>query len=514
MSNLTTASPVESGRFICSIDPVISESLITPPATPTDDSAITLNQPERVVTDTSSPPDSVSGVKRKLESKPKGGYVLPRHMRRALECVESVLTYRRAIPVGHIVGVSVGAEEPKPAEVMNVQEVPGGMFFYYVHFLNRHKKDADWVPETRISEFSNWDALRVPPDPIFSEPSSSSDVWSGFFQLSQLTKQTTAGSSAYAASSSSAHHDPHEYSPKTVVGIHFGPSRIKSWYRSPYPRQFWSVDQYLRVCDRCLAYGLTDSHQCPSSLWGTLVYEKESLVVREVDGSDSTSYCERLLLLSKLFLEDKRTSPDEASQSTQVTPFLFYVLMERSESGRERFVGYFSKYKVAKKDSPILSCILVMPTEQKRGFGKLLISISYELAKREGRQGSAERPLSGPGLAAFLSWWTWRMRSVVAHCYDGEVLTVAQLSELSGMTSEDVVETLKNCGAVKQWGSAPAGDVKLRESGKRARIKLTMDVMRALEKRSPKDRVFINEFDPALLSSQTRLCPAVQTPTK
>ena len=515
--NSTVAYPEESGRFLCTVDPVISDSLITTPATPTDDSAFTLNQPDRVVTDISSPPESISGVKRKLESKPRGGYVLPRHVRRSLECVETVLTYRNAVPVGHIVAVTCDTRGTVPGEIMNVQESPDGRIFYYIHYLNRHKREDDWVSENDIGEFSGWEQLK-PKQEFLQQDSTivrNAEIWSGFFQLSQLTKQTTAGSSAYAASASNAHHDPHEYSPKTIVGVQFGASRIKSWYRSPYPRQFWSVDSYMRVCDRCLAYGLseTGTHECPSSLWGSVVYEKNGLIVREVDGSEATSYCERLLLLSKLFLEDKRTSADETSQSAQVTPFLFYVLMEKA-AGRERFVGYFSKYKVVKKDSPILSCILVMPTEQKKGFGKLLISISYELAKREGRQGSAERPLSGPGLAAFMSWWTWRLRTVVEDCYDGETLTVAQLSELSGMTSEDIVETLKNCGAVKQWGSAPAGDVKLRESGKRTKIKLTMDIMRALEKLSPRGRVSPNEFDAHSLSTNTRLCPVVQTPTK
>jgi hypothetical protein len=202
-------------------------------------------------------------------------------------------------------------------------------------------------------------------------------------------------------------------------------------------------------------------------------------------------------------------------QVSQVTPFMFYVLAEKTSGKLDyRFVGYFSKYKVQKKDGPILSCILVLPSEQRKGYGKLLISVAYEIAKREGKQGSAERPLSGPGLAAFLSWWTWRLKSVIANCYDGEVLSISQLSDLSGMTSEDVVEALRHCGALKQW-SGSTGDIKLRESGKRAKIMLTMDIYRTLETRVIRGNgSHKNEFDPSKLTDKVRLSQTVSTPIK
>jgi hypothetical protein len=82
------------------------------------------------------------------------------------------------------------------------------------------------------------------------------------------------------------------------------------------------------------------------------------------------------------------------------------------------------------------------------------------------------------------------------------------------MTGEDVIETLRTCGALKQWGPPGSGEVKLRESGKRTKIKMTMDMMRALESRSPRERVTPNEFDPKYLSDQARLCPTISTPVK
>ena len=447
---------------------------------------------------------------------------MAKHIRRALDCVESVLNHDSGLPVGQIVEATLDdANHWILAEIMHIQIRSDGKLFYYLHFLGQPKKDDDWLPEQAVRLARDLDPTKMRPLAKVETPSSSSepttgDLWPGFFQLSQLTRELTAGTSAYGASSG-PNHDPHEFSPKTVVGIDFGTRRIKAWYRSPYPRNVWSMDEYLHVCERCLSYGahsLAD-HNCSEPLPGAVVYSKDNLIVREIDGLDATQFSERLFLLTKLFLEDKRTSADETSQLSQVTPFLFYALFEVSEKGRERFVGYFSKYKLQKRDSPILSCIMVLPSEQRKGFGKLLISIAYELAKREGRQGSAERPLSGPGLAAFMSWWTWRLRTVVEKCFDGEVLTISQLSDLSGMTSDDVVETLRFCGALKQWGtSSSAADVKLRESGKRTKIRLTMDIMRALESKCPRSRISLNEFDSSCLTDDARLCPVVYTPAK
>jgi len=446
--------------------------------------------------------------------------VVPRHIRRSIEAIETILSHPGSIPVGHIVSAPLFDDcanivEKVPAEIMNV-EIATTTTYYYVHYIGKPKRYDDWIPEEDISEFGGIDSIRS----RIEEPSSEGGIspWSQFFQLSQLNKQTTAGSSAYGSSASSAHHDPHEYSPKTVRGVDFGNgNKIRSWYRSPYPPQYWSRDQHLRVCHGCLQYGIDPNlHECGKEGFDghgeKIVYEKDNIAVFEFDGNQSVSFCVRLFLLAKLFLEDKRTSAVDEQQISQVTPFFFYVLAEKSMSGEWKFKGYFSKYKIHKRDGPILSCILVLPSEQRKGYGKLLISIAYELAKREGKQGSAERPLSGPGLAAFLSWWTWKLKSVISNCYDGEVLSISQLSDLSGMTSEDVVETLKNCGALKQWNSAGGGDVKLRESGKRAKIKLTMDIYNALK---TSKGVSSNEFDPSRLSDNVRLSQTVaSTPTK
>jgi GNAT superfamily N-acetyltransferase len=47
-------------------------------------------------------------------------------------------------------------------------------------------------------------------------------------------------------------------------------------------------------------------------------------------------------------------------------------------------VGYFSKEKCS-EDGYNLACILTLPCYQKKGYGKFLISFSYELSKLEGK---------------------------------------------------------------------------------------------------------------------------------
>ena len=94
----------------------------------------------------------------------------------------------------------------------------------------------------------------------------------------------------------------------------------------------------------------------------------------EVDVKYEEFYCENLCYIAKSFLNHKTLEYD-------VEPFLFYILTEYDDYGYH-FVCYFSKEKVSSEGNN-LSCILVMPFFQIKGYVKILIVFSYLLSKKE-----------------------------------------------------------------------------------------------------------------------------------
>ena len=70
-----------------------------------------------------------------------------------------------------------------------------------------------------------------------------------------------------------------------------------------------------------------------------------------------------------------------------------YVLYEKVPKEQEPFgfeyqlQGYFSRYNNMKEDN--LSCFMILPSAQRRGYGKFLIDLSYQYKK-----GMPERPFS------------------------------------------------------------------------------------------------------------------------
>ena len=97
------------------------------------------------------------------------------------------------------------------------------------------------------------------------------------------------------------------------------------------------------------------------------------------------------------------------------------------------------------EDDNILSCIVVFPPFQSKGYGKFMIALSYELARREGKMGSPERPLSDLGRRAFHGYWRdtivekWRQ-------WRGSIASIDDLSEITWIAKEDLEESLKEQG--------------------------------------------------------------------
>lgn len=170
---------------------------------------------------------------------------------------------------------------------------------------------------------------------------------------------------------------------------------------------------------------------------GDEIYRDGKYSFFEVDGRKNPVYCQNLCLLAKLFLGSKTLYYD-------VEPFLFYVMTENNDLGCH-FVGYFSKEKRSSSMNNV-SCILVLPIHQRRGFGHMLIEFSYLLTKVEQKTGSPEKPLSDMGLVSYRGYWRLMM------CYQlleqKGAISISQISKQTGMTPDDVISALEGLRAL------------------------------------------------------------------
>ncbi|KAL9187254.1 hypothetical protein ACHAXT_001357 [Thalassiosira profunda] len=235
---------------------------------------------------------------------------------------------------------------------------------------------------------------------------------------------------------------------KNVAQIVMGKYMVEAWYYSPFPPPYHQADT-LYICEYCLKYMrrprffLKHCAECPHrSPPGDEIYREGNLSVYELDGKDHRVYCQNLCLLAKLFLDHKTLYYD-------VDPFHFYVITEVDDEGAH-IVGYFSKEKVSAEDYN-LACILTFPQYQKCGYGKFIISLSYELSKREGRPGSPEKPLSDLGKISYRSYWT----HVLLTLFDGqngeENVQIKDISAMTGIKTEDIISTLQSLNMIRFW---------------------------------------------------------------
>lgn len=231
--------------------------------------------------------------------------------------------------------------------------------------------------------------------------------------------------------------------PSKIKSINFGGYEIETWYAAPYPEEY-SRNRVLYICEFCLKYMNSDyvawrhKLKCPAKHPpGDEIYRDKSISIFEVDGRKNPVYCQNLCLLAKLFLGSKTLYYD-------VEPFLFYVMTEFDDLGCH-FVGYFSKEKRPSSANNV-SCILTLPIHQRKGYGNLLIDFSYLLTRIEGKNGSPEKPLSDMGLVSYRNYWrlilSYQLRDLTG------VISIADLSDRTGMTADDVVSALEGLRAL------------------------------------------------------------------
>lgn len=236
---------------------------------------------------------------------------------------------------------------------------------------------------------------------------------------------------------------------KNIQSIVLGRYEVETWYFSPYPEDCIGEEK-THICEYCLKYMKLrktfrrHTQKCTmKSPPGREIYRENGLSMFEVDGKENKIYCQNLCLLSKLFLDHKTLYYD-------VDPFLFYILCEVDECGCH-IVGYFSKEKHSQENYN-LACILTFPQYQRKGYGKFLISVSYELTKRENTTGSPEKPLSDLGKISYRSYWAY---VILQYLHQNlqlcENITIVDICKMTGIRSEDILSTLHSLCFIKYW---------------------------------------------------------------
>ncbi|VDO30432.1 unnamed protein product [Heligmosomoides polygyrus] len=199
--------------------------------------------------------------------------------------------------------------------------------------------------------------------------------------------------------------DQHRKTPpeKNIERIVFGGYEIQCWYYSPYRLKHKAVER-LFVCENCLLYtadrrryACHSANECHRRTPpGDAIYEESDIKVYEVFGALEKFYCQRLCLLAKLFIDHKTLCFD-------VENFIFYLLCEKDSEG-VHIAAMFSKEMYSANN---LACIMTLPCYQRKGYGNLMIQLSYEMSKRAKYPGTPERPFSDLGEISYKKYWLW-----------------------------------------------------------------------------------------------------------
>jgi histone acetyltransferase MYST1 len=322
-------------------------------------------------------------------------------------------------------------------------------FEYYIHFPRYDRRLDEWVPYSRIDASMGPIKGDGPPHP------------SGFKRLrsehglrgSDGALDENGGKEVALERERGGMTKVKNINKKVKLGKYI----MDAWYLSPYPDHNCGGGEVVYVCEFCLKYMISRrilvrhlSTQCTHhrSPPGKLIYMERDVsppvAMYELDGAVEKQYCQNLCLLSKVFLDHK-------TLYYATDTFMFYDLCETDSNGAAHIVGYFSKEKCS-QEGYNLACILTFPSHQRKGYGKLLISISYELTKRENATGSPEKPLSDLGKISYRSYWAFViLKTLEEGKKEGKSISVHDITRTTGIRYEDVTSTLHSLNLIKAW---------------------------------------------------------------
>jgi histone acetyltransferase HTATIP len=328
--------------------------------------------------------------------------------------------------------VSDGLEIRLKAEVLGKRYTRNGLEFY-VHYLDLNRRLDEWVTADKL-DLGDLSCIEAPKKKKKVEKSKSpAQRKTALDQKEEKEEEVTLKKPV----------QDEEYRMKNVKKIMMRNYLVDAWYFSPYPKGVAEAP-IVYICEFCLYYFSNPEslkvHAMSCNLRhppGREIYRQGDLSFFECDGHVQKNYCRNLALLSKLFLDHKSLYYD-------IDVFMFYVLCRREESGYQ-MVGYFSKEKISEQGYN-LACILTLPFEQRKGYGKILIDFSYMLSKKEGRIAGPEKPLSDLGLLSYRAYW---LEVIVEYLARHEKASIKEISEETHITEDDIIGALCAAKMVK-----------------------------------------------------------------
>jgi len=298
------------------------------------------------------------------------------------------------------------------------QDAETGMWQYYLHYNGLDRRNEVWKTRDEIQ-------TNVDPSLVTKPDKNSGHGSHGHSENIQQMRQYK----------------------KNVDAMILGSHKIECWYWSPIPSEF-EKHRVLHFCDFCLNFFGTQKelsrHLRICSLShppGNEIYRSEedfgTVAVFEVDGEKEWIYCQNVCYIAKLFLDHKTLLYD-----TNI--FLFYIVCEIDDLGAH-FVGYFSKDKFSIQNN--LACILTLPPYQKKGYGRFLISLSYELSKVEQRVGTPERPLSDLGCVSYQRYWARTLLDCIER-NNWKNMSLRQMEQETYISVSDIKETFESLSLI------------------------------------------------------------------
>jgi histone acetyltransferase HTATIP len=333
------------------------------------------------------------------------------------------------------IGYKLLVEKPLPEKIKRRAEILGirkskEILEFYVHYIDLNRRLDEWIPYTYLF-LEDISTIEIPKKKKKTEEvRKTTDVLNSTDDDKETNKVDTKDE---------------EYKFKNIKKIQFGKYLVEPWYFSPYPK--WVTDSdIVYICEYCLNYfksqDLFRDHSNSCDVFhppGREIYRNNDISFFEMDGYTEQKYCRNLALLSKLFLDHKSLYYD-------IDVFLFYVLCRVDEDGFS-VVGYFSKEKISEQGYN-LACILTLPFEQRKGYGRILMDFSYMLSKKDNLISGPEKPLSDLGLLSYRAYW---LDVITEYLIYHPNPSIDEISRDTHITVEDIISTLNHYNVLKLY---------------------------------------------------------------